>query len=124
MDELPVVGKAAVVAIAELVEDDAPGIADACGQFQHFDELLRGQATGQRFPCGGKDGESGERVTGAEGGNRCGDADAAGESCWRGGVREEGRQQLRQPQSRSTPGNDVGQDSHDLGRGRRRLPGL
>jgi hypothetical protein len=53
-DELPVIGEAAVVAVAEVLEDDLARLAEARRHLEQFDEVLGGQAAGERFTGHGK----------------------------------------------------------------------
>jgi hypothetical protein len=48
-DEVPARDETPVVAIAELVEKDAPHFADARRKLQHFDEILRVEPTRPRL---------------------------------------------------------------------------
>lgn len=45
-DDLPRIGEGAAVAVAVVVEDDAPGLAVADRHLQRFDELIPGPAVG------------------------------------------------------------------------------
>jgi len=47
--EIPHVREAVAVAVAELVEDDAAGVGDTLRDLQQLDQLLRGQAAGERL---------------------------------------------------------------------------
>ena len=49
MDELPVVGEAAAVAVAEVLEDDLARFAEARWHLEQLHEILGGQAAGERF---------------------------------------------------------------------------
>jgi hypothetical protein len=48
-DELPVVGEAAAVAVAEVLENDLARPAEAGRHLEQLDEVLGGQAAGERF---------------------------------------------------------------------------
>jgi hypothetical protein len=57
-NELPLVGERAVVAVLQLIEDDAAGLADTGRRLQQLDELLCGQAAGRRLGRGDQEGEA------------------------------------------------------------------
>ena len=48
-DELPVVGEAAAVAVAEVLEDDLAGPAEAGRHLEQLDKVLGGQPAGKEF---------------------------------------------------------------------------
>ena len=45
--EFPEVGEAALVAMAEVIEDEAPLIADATWELEQLNQFLPGQANGE-----------------------------------------------------------------------------
>src|SRR5262249_24876872 len=70
-DKLPVVGEAAAVAVAEMLEDDLACSTKARRHFEEFDQVLGGESAGKGFAGRRQGGECCERAAAGQPNGPC-----------------------------------------------------